>query len=160
MARVKLSHLRRHQLRRECNGFVELGCIFTAGLSEVGASTATAAGDFGQFAHDVTGMRALFDGALAGLHSPQNFAVAFGGKHDDAITALEASRRWRIPAYGLFSVTLRTRPIFEHFEASLGVVNVTDLAYQDDVPRPDESEVTGLLPGEGIHAMLNVRASY
>lgn len=96
-------------------------------------------------------------GALATL----TLLAQFGSeRRNDARTQLEATRRYRIPAYGLFSLVLRSRPLFERYEAALGVVNLTDLDYRDDVPRPDDRGMPGLLPREGVHATLTLRATY
>lgn len=84
----------------------------------------------------------------------------FGGeRRNNARTTLEATRRFRIPAYGLFGASLSTRPLFGVVEVQASVFNLTDLAYLDDVPRPDNARMPGLLPREGLHGMLTLRAA-
>lgn len=80
-------------------------------------------------------------------------------RRNNARTTLEATRRFRIPAYGLFGASLSTRPLFDVLEVQASVFNLTDLSYLDDVPRPDNARMPGLLPREGLHGMLTLRAT-
>ena len=49
--------------------------------------------------------------------------------------------------------------LFGLVEVQASVFNLTDLAYLDDVPRPDNARMPGLLPREGLHGMLTLRAA-
>lgn len=81
-------------------------------------------------------------------------------RRNNARTQLEATRRYRIPAYGLLSANFRTRPIFDRFELVAAVANLTDLDYRDDVPRPDASRLPGLLPREGVNGSVSLGANF
>jgi hypothetical protein len=88
-------------------------------------------------------MGAIVDVDLLGSFS----AVATLGseRRNNARTTLERLRSYQIPAYGLFSVGFRSRPVF-----GLGVwaqvQNLLDASVKDDTMRPDR--VTGLVPRE------------
>jgi len=83
---------------------------------------------------------------------------AFGSeRRNNARTTLEATRRYRIPAYGLVGFSLRTTRLWNHWEAAAYVRNLTDLAYFDDVPRPDATHMPGLLPREGVSCGATLR---
>lgn len=90
-----------------------------------------------------------------------SLVAQFGSeRRNNARTPLEATRRFRIPAYGLVGAGLRSRKLFDHVELALQVQNVTDLSYLDDVPRPDDRRMPGLLPREGVHGFLTLRAGF
>ncbi len=97
---------------------------------------------------------------VLGLGSFTLLAEFGSERRNDDRTELEATRRYQIPAYGLLSASVRTRPLFSHLVMSVEVWNVTDLSYLDPVPRPDTSEMPGLLPGEGIHGLVSLRMGY
>jgi outer membrane receptor protein involved in Fe transport len=101
----------------------------------------------------------------AGLSMPigdwVNFDVvvrAGAERRNNSRSVLELIRRYKIPAYSLITMQLRTEPIAEHFEAALVAHNLFDHDLRDDVPRPDR--VPGLLPREGQSVYLTVRAHY
>lgn len=110
---------------------------------------------------DVPQLRANF-GASVPLGDWLSLSVLaqFGAeRRQNARTPLEATRRFRIPGYGLLSATLRTAPLFDRFEVACSVSNATDVDWRDDVPRPDDRRMSGLLPREGVAGLLTVRAS-
>jgi hypothetical protein len=61
---------------------------------------------------------------------------------------LESLRPYRIPAYALVGVQIRTQPILDRLELAFQIQNAFNYAHQDDVPRPDR--MPGLLPREGV----------
>lgn len=75
-------------------------------------------------------------------------------RRNNTRTMTEAARPFRIPAYGLLGASLRTREVLG-VELQASVFNLTDLGYVDDVPRPDQ--LPGLLPREGVHALVSLR---
>lgn len=78
-------------------------------------------------------------------------------RRNDARSALEVLRRYRIPAYHLISAQVRTERLFDAFELALVVRNLFQQDLVDDPFRPDR--VTGLVPREGLSAFLTVRMS-
>jgi hypothetical protein len=87
-------------------------------------------------------------GAIVDVDALGSFsAVATLGseRRNNARTTLERLRAYQIPAYGLFSLGYRSRPIF-----GLGVwaqvQNLLDASVVDDTARPDR--LTGLIPRE------------
>ncbi|MEW5853191.1 MAG: TonB-dependent receptor [Myxococcota bacterium] len=102
-----------------------------------------------QFRANFGGNIELFE--LLSLHAD----VLLGSERRNNVrSTLERLRAFKIPAYSLVNLTLRTRPIlgWVGFEASL--YNALDYDYRDDVPRPDRVEE--LLPREGSTAMFGV----
>jgi hypothetical protein len=94
---------------------------------------------------------------------PVSMAVVaqFGAeRRNNARTLLEATRSFRIPAYGLLGLTVRSKPLWDRVELAGTLQNVTDLGYYDDVPRPDPHNLPGLLPREGINGQLTARATF
>lgn len=90
-------------------------------------------------------------GEVADLH----LLTMFGGERRNNVrSTLESLRTWRIPAYALVNLSLRSKPIMDLFGFELSFFNLLDYPYLDDVPRPDR--VTGLLPREGVSAYLSV----
>ncbi|MDQ3265587.1 MAG: TonB-dependent receptor [Myxococcota bacterium] len=73
-------------------------------------------------------------------------------------TPLENIRRWRLPAYSLIGVQLRTERVFEHWEASLSVHNAFAFDLADDSFRMDR--MPGGVPREGVAGQLTLRGSY
>jgi outer membrane receptor protein involved in Fe transport len=86
-------------------------------------------------------------GDVADLH----MLTMFGGeRRNNMRSTLESLRTFKIPAYALVHVSLRSKPIFDLFGFELSLYNLLDYPYKDDVARPDR--VTGLLPREGVAA--------
>ena len=69
-------------------------------------------------------------------------------------------RYYRIPAYALVGAQLRTEQLADHFDFALTVQNLFQYQLYDDVPRPDEGRMPGLLPREGLGAYLTARMRY
>ena len=90
-------------------------------------------------------------GDLADLH----LLTMFGGERRNNVrSTLESIRTYKIPAYALVNVNLRTKPIMDIFGFELTLLNALDFPYLDDVPRPDR--VKGLLPREGVAAYASI----
>ena len=90
-------------------------------------------------------------GEMADVH----LLTMFGGERRNNVrSTLESLRTWRIPAYALVNLSIRSKPIMDLFGFELSLYNLLDFPYQDDVPRPDR--VSGLLPREGSSAFLSM----
>jgi outer membrane receptor protein involved in Fe transport len=76
-------------------------------------------------------------------------------RRNNDLSKLEALHHFKIPAYALVHVQLRTELLLNHFEVALLGTNVLQQAYRDDVPRPDR--VPDLLPGPGFAGELLLR---
>lgn len=76
-------------------------------------------------------------------------------RRNNDLSKLEALHHFKIPAYALVNVQLRTEMLFDHLEVALLGTNVLQQQYRDDVGRPDR--VSDLLPGPGVAGELLVR---
>lgn len=81
-------------------------------------------------------------------------------RRNNALSQLETMRYYRIPAYALVGAQLRTEQLADHFDFALTVQNLFQYELYDDVPRPDEGRMPGLLPREGLGAYLTARMRY
>jgi outer membrane receptor protein involved in Fe transport len=86
------------------------------------------------------------------------FGNVHGERRNNSRSVLELLRRYRLPAYSLLGLQLRTEPLFEHVELSFQVHNVFDVDYADDAPREDR--ITGGVPREGLSAALGARVFF
>jgi hypothetical protein len=78
-------------------------------------------------------------------------------RRNNSRSALEALRRYRLPAYSLVTVQLRTETLAERFTFALTARNLFETGLADDVLRPDR--MPGGVPREGVSAFLTVRAN-
>ncbi len=79
-------------------------------------------------------------------------------RRNNARSKLEYLRRYRLPAYTLLTVQLRTELISRHLQLTLAGHNLLDQANADDAPRPDR--MPGMVPREGFSGFLTLRAFY
>lgn len=90
-------------------------------------------------------------GEIADLH----LLTMFGGeRRNNMRSTLEAIRTYKIPAYALVNLSVRSKKMWDIFGVELSLRNVLDYRYLDDVPRPDR--VVGLLPREGVGAYASI----
>jgi len=73
---------------------------------------------------------------------------------------LEALRRFRIPAYALVGAQLKTEAVADWLDLALSAHNIFQYDLKDDVPRPDQTRMPGLLPREGFAAYLTAHADF
>lgn len=76
-------------------------------------------------------------------------------RRNDARSALEYTRRYRLPTYTLIGAQLRTEKLFDHLELALNGTNLLNFDYADDAPRPDR--MPGMIPREGLGVFLTIR---
>lgn len=75
-------------------------------------------------------------------------------------STLELLRRYTLPAYAIVGAQLRTEPLFDHVELSLGASNVFNFALYDDAPRMDATRVPNGVPREGWGVFGTIRGWY
>jgi outer membrane receptor for ferrienterochelin and colicin len=78
-------------------------------------------------------------------------------RRNNSRSALEALRRYRLPAYNLVTAQLRTETVADRFTFALTARNLFETGLVDDAYRPDR--MPGGVPREGLSAFLTVRAN-
>ena len=81
-------------------------------------------------------------------------------RRNNARSVLEAQRSYTIAPYFLVGAQLKTQRIADLVEFALTAHNVFNTQTYDEVPRPDSTRMSGLLPREGINAFLTARIFY
>ncbi len=81
-------------------------------------------------------------------------------RRNNARSVLEAQRSYTIAPYFLVGAQLKTQRIADLVEFALTAQNVFNTKTYDEVPRPDRTRMSGLLPREGINAFLTARIFY
>jgi outer membrane receptor protein involved in Fe transport len=113
-----------------------------------------------QFLTDTPQFRFNWAGAVPlGRHFNLAVLVQLGAeRRGNGRSQLEILRRFKIPAYALVGLQLRTEPILDALDLAITGQNVFDYDLKDDVPRPDR--MPGHLPREGFGATLTARVRF
>jgi hypothetical protein len=79
-------------------------------------------------------------------------------RRNDSRTVLELLRKYTLPPSTIFTVQLRTEPLFDHLVLAVLAQNVFNLDRADDAFRPDR--VTGGVPREGLLVFGSARVVF